>query len=366
MLRRMMFFSLALVIVLAGMVAVASATPNVAHTNQKGSLLIFPKIVTEGSVANNEVLVDTIVYLGNDYPAEVNVKCYWVDADQNVSDFQIRLTPNQPIMFSAFAGTDCGTAGGVTVPPFQNKSGELKCWAVNAAGDQQISFNHLYGNAYIRAGLGGVAYNAYSFAAKQTLGNNVAPAGNLLLNGTTGYDACPSYLVANFSPAGTEFIYGYPDITLVPCQEDLTQDRTPTCTKAKFDVWNANETKFTGAYQCIKCWYEGVLECIGKNDATGFGGDKFSLRTLRTYAARFRVTGVASPVCNNKFQTAGGSDKCTGGQVPTPFVGLLLYGFLTDNAFYPVTGYTPHGGGADGSGYVLWDISGPTYEGPKK
>lgn len=256
---------------------------------------------------------------------------------------------------------------GVTAPPFQNKSGELKCWAVNAAGDKQISFNHLYGGAYIRTGLGGVTYNAYSFAAKQPFGANVGPAGKLLLDGTTGYDACPQYLLVNFSPSGTDITSsGYPDLTLVPCKEDLRQDRTPTCTKAKFDVWNANETKFTGAYQCIKCWYEGVLECIGKCDATGFGGDKFSLKTLKTYANRFRVQGLASPVCNNKLLTPGGSDKCTGGQVATPFVGLMLYGFLTDNAFYPVTGFTPHGAGADGSGFVLWDTAGETPEAPKR
>jgi hypothetical protein len=373
MVRRVKFYSLAIVVTLLCMVTGASAAQNVANTNQKGSLLIWPKIMTEGNETTNEVLVDTIVYLSNDYFTEVNVKCYWVDENQDISDFQLRLTPNQPILFSAFGGSDFETGGGVTVPPFQNKVGELKCWAVNAAGDTQVSFNHLYGGAYLRTALGGVTYNAWSFTARDVkLNDPVGTQGKLQLTGTSGnYDACPQYMLVNFTPAGSELTDGtYPDLTLVPCKEDLRQDRIPTCTKAKFDIWNANETKFTGAYQCIKCWYEGVLEGIGQVDKTGFGGDKFSLRTLKTYANRLRVTGVASSVCVNKFKTgdtdyAPGKDKCIGGQVATPFVGLMLYGFPID-AFYPITGYTPHGAGADGSGFVLWDTAGGVPEAPRR
>jgi len=114
-----MFFSSLLVIALAAMVAMASAAQNVANTNQKGSFILWPKIVTDGNVTTNQVLVDTIVYLSNDYFTDVNVKCYWVDHDQTISDFQLRLTPNQPIMFSAFAGTDCGTAGGSPLRRFR-------------------------------------------------------------------------------------------------------------------------------------------------------------------------------------------------------------------------------------------------------
>jgi hypothetical protein len=362
MMKRVMFFSLALVLALAGMVSVASAAPSMANTSQKGSLLIWPKIMTDGNVTTNEVLIDTIVYLSNDCPSPVNVKCYWVDEDQNVDGFEFRLTAYQPVLFSAFGGSDYGTGGGVTASPFQNKVGELKCWAVNSAGDTQISFNHLYGGAWIRTALGGVTYSAWSFRAidvglNQPVG---VTQGKLELTGTSSnYDACPQYIVSNFTPAGTELTDGaYPDLTLVPCKEDLRQDRIPTCTKAKFDIWNANEVKLTGAYQCIKCWYEGVLEGIGL-DKTGFGGNKFSLRTLKTYASRFRVTGVASSVCNKKFLNDDFSDKCTGGQVNSPFVAVMLYGFPID-AFYPITGYTPHGAGADGSGFVLWDIADPT------
>jgi hypothetical protein len=381
MLRRLMCFSLAMVVVLAGVVSMASAAQNVANTTQKGSLLIWPKIMVEPDAA-----VDTIIYLGNDYYQDVWVKCYWVDQFQNIQDFQFRLTPNQPVMFSAFYGDDFGTLGGsVTVPPFGDELGELKCWAVNAAGDSQIAFNHLYGNALIKvndpttAG-GTVVYNAWSFTARGVaLGDSVGTAGNLQLTGlTNGYDACPQSIIANFSPFGTSVTDGtFPDLTLVPCKQDLRQDRTPTCTKAKFDIWNANETKFTGAYQCTKCWFEGILENIGTDGSwynyyygtnTGYGGDKFSLFTLKTWADRFRVTGVASPVCNNKFVSPGNTDLnippqdlCTGGQVASPFLALMIYGPLSGTDLVsPFAGFTPHGAGADGSGFILWDPAGDT------
>lgn len=161
----------------------------------------------------------------------------------------------------------------------------------------------------------------------------------------------------------------FPDLTLVPCKEDLRQDRIPTCTKAKFDVWNANEVKFTGSYQCLKCWYEGILEGIGLVDKTGLGGGNFSLASLRTYANRLRVQGIASTVCNNKFLTTDKTDKCIGGQVTTPFVGLQLYGFPLNSSgsfIYPMVGYTPHGAGTDGSGFVLWHTAGGTPETPRR
>jgi len=368
-----MFFSLAVVFVLAGMVSMASAAQNVANTSQKGSLLIWPKIVAYGvpesgspTLQQGPGLVDTYIFIGNDYYTDVWVKCYWVDWEQQIQDFMFRLTPNQPIVFSALEGLGDGF---VTVPPFQGGVGELKCWAVDAVGSNQIAFNHLYGNALLVQENAGVMYNAWSFTARGVAqGSPVGTGGNLQLTGQTGgYDACPQYLVTNFIPAETMENGSAinPDLTLVPCKQDLRQDRVPTCTKAKFDIWNENETKFTGAYRCIKCWYEGFLHEIGA--PYGYGGDKFTYWVLKTYAARFRVTGVASSVCVNKFKTpdtvyAPGKDKCTGGQVASPLLGVMLYGESLVLSFdslgspiLPFAGYTPHTAGADGSGFVLWD-----------
>jgi hypothetical protein len=210
MLRKATFFALAVVLVL-GMVTMASAAQNVANTSQKGSLLIFPKIMVQGILTDTPSLkapgtklgqvpgfVDTYITIGNDYFTDVWVKCYWVDQDQNIEDFMFRLTPNQPIYFDAAYG-----AGdwGVTVPPFYGL-GELKCWAVNAAGDQQISFNHLYGNAILVTEETGVMYNAWSFTARGVaLGATVGAGGNLALTGAPGgYDAVPSIWSQTSSP----------------------------------------------------------------------------------------------------------------------------------------------------------------------
>jgi len=390
--KRTAWIALALVVALVGMVSMASAAQNVANTSQKGSLLIWPKIIVYNTgldrFGQDENYIETEIYIGNDYYQDVWVKCYWVDALQNIEDFMFRLTPNQPVWFSATYGTDY--QGYMSVPPFVvdgNGTGELKCWAVNEAGTEQISFNHLYGNAWIFGrhpiedddgalyNYGELLYNAYSFAAKQPFGSTVGTAGTLLLNGTTGYDACPQYLLTNFWPTESITATWGPDLALVPCKQDLRQDRTPTCTKAKFDIWNMNETKFTGAYQCIKCWYEGFLHKIGQVDSywgktLGYGGDKFVYNTLHTSAARFRVQGVASTVCKNKFlmpdplNPGKFVDICPDGAKASPLLGLLLY--ADTDPFLMYSGHTPFGAGLDGSGFVYWDPQTPPAEAPKK
>lgn len=375
MVRKVAIVTLVMVVALVGMVSMSSANQNVATTSQKGSLLIFPKIVVQGlndgaglkapgsKLGQGPGYADTYITIGNDYFKEVWLKCYWVDSDQQVEDFMFRLTPNQPVVFRASDGYG---EPEITVPPFGASKGELKCWAVNAAGDQQISFNHLYGNAIIIQENAGVVYNAWSFTAHANLNDVVGTGGTLLLTGNAGaYDACPQYLVTNFITADTDEADAInPDLTLAPCQQDLRQDRVPTCTKAKFDIWNANETKYTGAYQCLKCWYEGFLDGIGPA-TVGFGGDKFTEDSLHSDIARFRVQGIPSSVC--KFGT-GAFAKCPAGNgVATPFVGVMLYAekVLGDGGgILPFAGYTPYGAGLDGTGFIKWDPQGPTPEAP--
>jgi hypothetical protein len=163
----------------------------------------------------------------------------------------------------------------------------------------------------------------------------------------------------------------------------------PTCTKAKFDVWNEDEVKFTGAYQCFKCFLEVFLDEIGTNaknpnkfdtfgtfDNTqrgpGFGWEKFTYFGLDTYVARLRVQGIASTVCDGKIRGCGSTKT-----VNTPLLGVLLYaqefglpasnsnnvglippcGIINSNnakIVDPLLGTTLHGAGLD-AGFVLWD-----------
>jgi len=363
MLKKMAFFVLAMAVVL-GSVGIASAAQNVANTNQKGSLLIWPLIQLAWDEPEGYTeAAETWITIGNDYYTEVWVKCYWVDRDQEIQDFLFRITPNQPVWFNARTGE-----GTVSVPPFMATHGELKCWAVNANGDKQIAFNHLYGSAIVMITSTGFEYNAWSFTARGVKqGDPVGTIpGKLELTGVDGgYDACPQYLVENFiayQEGPPEF---EPTLALVPCKQDLRQDRTPTCTKAKFDVWNENETKYTGAYRCIKCWFEGELGEIdipGPPNGYGYGRDKFTKAGLHTWLARFRVTGVASTVCVNKFKTPDtvygpGVDKCKGGQVNSPLIGVLWHEFEFGDSEFNI-GITPHTAGFDGTGFVWWDPQG--------
>lgn len=348
--KKVLFFAL-IVLFGAASLGLAANAPNVGNATQKGSVLIFPKIDMSGEK-------DTLISISNDYYLPVNVKCFWVDDQQNVADFQFVLTQNQPIMFSARSGLDGGAAPlEVTVPPFEitdltnfdSAVGELKCFAVDAAGSSQINFNHLYGTAKVVDYELGTAfeYNSWNFAARSgALGLPVGDPGNVKLNGVE-FDSCPQYLLFNFNSVGSN--YGFfkdTDLTIVPCKQDLRQDRNATRTKIKFDIWNENETKYTGAYQCFKCWFEGFLSEISP---------KFSFRSLHTTAGRFRAQGVAST-----------SAVCGFTALPTPLIGLsselLDFGFsdsISERVDYAVSGTTANAAGIDPTGFILWDIQNP-------
>jgi hypothetical protein len=317
-----------------------------------------------------------------------------MDNNQTIEDFQFTLTPNQPVFFRAFYGG--GNETSLTVPPFQGV-GSLVCFAVDDQGANQIRYNHLYGNAMIQMGEEVVfspVYNAYSFAAPNGVqGASIGTPGQLALDGSV-YDACPQYLVTNFFAAPSfgedkhtvyPLVFPWrPDLTLWPCRQDLRQDRTPTCTKAKFDVWNANEVKFTGAYQCFKCFYEGFLDEIGFKTPTaarrdifgdntqrgpGFGWEKFTIDGLDTVAARMRVQSIASSVCDGKIRGCGATKT-----VNTPLLGVMMHvqdsGIINSNnakiPIVPTAAFTLFGAGNDNSGLVQWDVAGPTPEAPKK
>jgi len=425
MVKKLALASLAVVLVFT-MVSLASAAPNVTNTNHKGSLLVYPKIVVfDNESTTADVEVDTYVFIGNDQTSGVYVKCYWMDNAQQIQDFQFYLTASQPAFFRASDGWGSPDIG---VPPFWGV-GSLVCFAEDNNDQNEIKWNHLYGSATIVTIEGGsgtsappsaAMYNAWAFVA----GSLPTSSGQLVLDGGNNYDSCPSYLVENFWTStfnGTRNgLDGYqesqglerrvrPDLTLWPCKQDLRQDRYPTCTKAKFDVWNENEVKFTGAYQCFRCFYEGFLDEVGKsvsrslkvmnhgwpdnNDTTqlgnGFGWDKFTYYGLSTDFGRFRVQGIASSVC--KFNdaaivTATGQKACSG-TVATPLLGVLLYAqeFVspygspdpTDKSFgqttkmtslWPAkvvnvyTGSPLHFAGTDTTGLIQWDPAGGVVE----
>ena len=357
--RKMALASLVVIsVLLAGMLNSASAVTK-ANTTQKGSLLIFPKIQTAKDPGSGTVAVDTIIYLSNDSYDGVNLKCYWVDENQTMLDFTMELGPYQPVAFYA-SDSSAGLMG----------KGQLLCWAVDADYNAQIQFNHLSGSALIQytapSGFdpspvpSAVFYNAWAYKALKDPGPaKGGTVGLLPLDGKT-YDASPKYLLGHYTPGETlsATLTLQAELTLTPCRQDLRQDRTPTCTKAKFDVWNENYVKFTGACQCLADWYEGFLEKMGNDPSQkgpGLGGDKFTAVKLQTFAARYRVEGVKSTFCNSTKGCAQGS------QVNSPLVGVLLYQSQFPDAIpdrVPYAGYTLQGAGTDTRGFIKWDPPG--------
>ena len=170
----------------------------------------------------------------------------------------------------------------------------------------------------------------------------------------------PSILVANFSPAEQMPIGLEPDLALSLCRKDLRPYQILPCAKAKFDIWNADESKFNGAYQCLRWWYEGLLDRMGNDPSQkgpGSGGDKFTFDVLKTFAARFQVRGVYGAGCVGKTEGCYPASWGDRGKT-TPLVGLMLYSFTirSDDALItiPYTAYALNGAFADESGIILW------------
>jgi hypothetical protein len=360
--KKALFLAIGLLFGIASVVAAQPAVNygNVASTNQQGSVLIFPKIVVTGET-------DTFITISNGSSAPVNVECTWIPYNWPATvpyiDFQITLTPNQPFAFDAFFG-------GQYTPAFptgyQNSSwvsvstvGELKCWATDANYANQINFNWLTGTAKVVDFCKYTAYeyNAWTFRALTgTNGAAVGAGGNIALDGVN-FQACPQYFLGNFFGAGADYgLVSGTDITLVPCKQDLREEKQVTVTKAKFDFWGANETGFSGAIQCVTNWFEGCL------------GGIINSPSLVCSAARFRVTGIAS-------------QDCPGSQA-SPLIGLIIedLNFFSQpstaakakttqsivGGSCALTASTGFGAGISDTGFIKWDALGAPVSAKKK
>jgi hypothetical protein len=299
----------------------ASASQNVGNASQKGSLLIFPLIDTDPVDTH-----DTLIEISNDETSPVHINCSYVNEAKGRVGFDFTLTAK------ATASWDVLSGDGVGAPPFPTNvmytptpgygavdafRGELVCFATDAAGANQIAFNHLTGTATVLKTDDADAiqtkqafrYNAWAFSARSRAGlpevDNVIqgiPGLLVLTGGRAGtYDACPAYNIANFNPNGSTDPDGVlttqdNDLSVVSCNQDLSQDFVAHLTKLQFTTWNTNEMSFTGSYDCVDS-----VETVDLStaDTTLVAPSNFSSTTLRTPNARFQVQGVASAQCLN-------------------------------------------------------------------
>jgi hypothetical protein len=304
------------------------AAPNVTNVTQKGSLLIFPDI----RIDSWDETWDTLVRIQNDGSSDVDVICYWMDGNKNRVDFILPVTKNQPVWFDARTGNGTfqvnpfpqSAANGfdnpfLIGPPFPPTTeatdtsgpylrGMLACWAVDGGAQNQVKWNHLSGTATVHSPADGAyEYNAYAFFVPTGLDlEPVGIPGALNLNGVE-YDSCPLYQIAQFSPNNDEngvlrvpgqFVVGMNRWAIVGCTLNLQQDWVPVWTKLQFDIWNEDEVKFTGAFECADSWHEVVLDEADDNPPIiDSAAQNFDRATLGTYAARMRIQGVKSAQC---------------------------------------------------------------------
>lgn len=361
-----------MVFAVASMVAAQTVAVDSVGANKKGSLLVFPL-----AQLNSGEDLNTYFFIGNDGANQdpINIKCYWMDGNQSVKNFTFELTHNQPKVFSADTAPN----------PFKDPAkGSLLCYAVQVDESTPIVWNHLYGYAALTDESVTPAtyhfYNAYSFRVNSNgpdMFNDFSDgSGQLVLGGVRAYDKCQKYLVTNFIPyddTATGIFTDAPDLTLWPCKQQVNQDRVPTYTKAKFDIWKYNEEKVTGAWKCIKCWWEGYLHQIDTEvsgavwSRKGLNGANFLAATLGQGVdglppvARLRITGIASTVCNYGGVTS----------IPTGLLGVMVYADPTveieDPFVQPKAVHTLHGAGVTiDNGYIKVDVdpAGPVPEAP--
>jgi hypothetical protein len=245
---------LATVLCAASLAVAASARADVS-VEKGSSILIFPKIIADGTR-------DTVISLANISNDLVFARCFYVNAQLTIpgvpehpilnpplwleTDFQIRLTRQQPTQWFAsygrpvdpfdtclpedlkptcypvrdvaalvdghgfdFAGLGIDPGAVPPLPP--DFVGELKCVEVDAAGTP-IGGNHLKGEATIRdipqrIGIDISKYNAIGIAGTDLAGatgndlhldnpSNGAPQGQ--------YDACPAETILNHFAEGAE------------------------------------------------------------------------------------------------------------------------------------------------------------------
>jgi hypothetical protein len=296
-------------VVLVALAAGVHAAPNVTNSTQKGSLLIYPDIDVRGTVS-------TLVRLANDGASAVDVKCYWMDGNKNRSDFVVTLTKGQAIWIDAKSGQgtyrvnpfppfpsngyDNPYLGGATRDPYL--AGTLVCFAIDPVEQNQIKWNHLSGTATVYDTVAGTAYEYTAFGFFVQSGIDAFPVGTpgvLYLNGVD-YDSCPLYAIGQMSPEGTIVRPGIATITfernrlaVAGCTLALNQDWVPVYTKLLFDVWNADEVKFSGGFECADSWHETLFTDIDAAAAN------FTRVNLGTDSTRYRVQGVKSTQCNN-------------------------------------------------------------------
>jgi len=281
-------------------VAVAQIDPTIDEvtTEQSGSVVVFPKVVWDGTR-------DTIITLSNTMNPMAHAHCFYINGavpgQCTETDFDIWLTKRQPTHWVAsqgrpnssgqISGPNAGFSPGLIPPVPLGFVGELKCVQVLDDGTP-VAGNALKGEAVFRRSDGDVAgYNAIALLGNPAASQGSDPRqdptnpGDLVLDltpntdafgdNTGSYSACPDTLLLTY------FVHGVNDpvvedlgdcdaseggcpvnttLTLVPCQEDLENARLGKV-QANFNVYDEFERRLSGPIS-VNCYLSAPLSQI--------------------------------------------------------------------------------------------------------
>jgi len=173
---------------------VAGAAGADVSTDRPGSILIFPKVVNDGTR-------QTVIQISNTGNSTTQARCFYLHGDTcGETDFNIALTKQQPTHWnvgdgrSPFSGRitsqygQGGLAPGLVPAVPLGFEGALLCVEVDG-GDAPIPGNHLKGEATLLGGLSNTSdVSKYNGIAIHGTSNN---ANNTLALDNAEYNACP-------------------------------------------------------------------------------------------------------------------------------------------------------------------------------
>jgi hypothetical protein len=241
--------------------------------DRPGSILIFPKVVRDGTR-------DTVIQITNTGNLLDTVHCYYLNGAPGRNgapvcgevDFDLVLTRQQPTHWTAstgrrvdssdvFGGDGAGFDPGLIPPVPVGFTGALVCTEVDANG-LQVGQNRLKGEAEVTRG-GTSEVSKYNAVAVTTGAGSIIQDTTLSLNDVE-YSRCPGALRMSFQPDGAldPVIESYgngngqsgvsTNLTLVPCNLDF-QNGVRTTGTIGFVVRDEFETPFSGSFP-YACW----------------------------------------------------------------------------------------------------------------
>jgi hypothetical protein len=256
------------------------------------------------------------------------------------TDFQFRLTPKQPIEFTAGRGlldlplseqptNGQFNSGSILPVPEDPFIGELKCIEVDE-DEKPSDRNDLKGEATIedvsapKGGDPSVDIRGYNAIGIQAI-EGANDGDDTLVIGDE-YNACPNILIVDhfFDDAKEPVLDAYvrTHLTLVPCSEDFNL-QLPITTVVQFLVFNEFEQRFSTS-RSVTCFSEIVLSDI--DTRPGPDGDRqsiFNVNVQGTLTGQTLVRGVADAdtthghgllaVLEEFHCSAAGTMKLTGG-----------------------------------------------------